>query len=1225
MRLFRRYFGHVDEAIVILNQSTQGIVFLNMEAEDLFDVDWKEVSGRPMTDIVDLNFELSTCSQLKSYRTHIRKNNMKVNLQCFTFKCDMGDFIGCIINAKQLIPIKELLVTNKYPIGIIRHQDDIISWENYNKAFGEILSLDQEKDPLNYLNHQFTLQKKDSWSGTTAIRYENTMQKFDVNWLDLDQNYRVVYLEQSASLNEQVNLLDQIQNKLEESEMDISSGRIIRIDFSLNHTNNKLLMDFIGLVQQIIENYFKSIQAQAVSVLYNKSLNIFTDSKNKDLIDLPFMILKNTSIERLEFKNNCNLKIRISVSEAQNLSLQIINQAHELKTLFEDGEYNDIYFFSHVDTYKRKLAIHHNIQKGLENEEFVLYAQKIVDIEKGHVEGCEILVRWQHPQYGLLLPDEFLDYAEKTGDIVRLDLYVIKRTFEYVYDHFNELKSYVIHINLSNQTLASKQFIELVFGDKYNHIKPNIVFELIEDQDSPVMDKVINQLRHNGYELAIDDFGKGYSSFERIRNIGIEYIKIDKSFIDGLTENVDDLLILEAIIGMCNNLKIKVIAEGIETQGQLEFLYARKCMRIQGFIFAKPEPIEQLLDSVLEKADSVKEICKQLKSDEIESKKFYNNNRIIRQDIDIDFNLITPSAILSEILGYDYSDFQKKSFIDLLPTKLVHSFKIFLKNFEENRQYKAIMIELNSVDGELLRGICVVQKHHASVNYQVYIELVDKNSEFELLGLSHSYLQAFEEAPSGMMIISSGYKIKNWNQSCERIFGHKAANVFDENIIKLLSVPSEKQAFTLMFQKALKGNIVERVVKNKNASGEIRIIRWRVDILYDELQEVQEYICIANDITDDIKRNEELSRVNKALDQSQSIIIMTDTQGYFEYVNNKFYEVTGYIPDEIIGKHVEILASKEDDKDTIKSMWEQLNEGKVWHGEFHNQKKDGSYFWTKSSIYPIIQDEVITGFVSIQVDVTEHKALENLNTQLKQKLFEQEKIASVGMLSSGIMHEINNPLSFINGNVIYILDSMVNYKNLDDEDFEDIIEALKDVETGLNQIKTIASGLKKFIFKGGGDEREPVDLIEEIKTILVISKNEYKYHANVKMIYEEEVSYKVFGYASKLKQVFMNLIINASHAIASMEKETLGLITIQLMKVKEQLIIKVIDDGCGISNQVIQRIFEPFYTTKGEGIGSGLGLSVTRQIIEDDHDGTILCESEMGVGTSFIIKLKAFD
>ena len=272
--------------------------------------------------------------------------------------------------------------------------------------------------------------------------------------------------------------------------------------------------------------------------------------------------------------------------------------------------------------------------------------------------------------------------------------------------------------------------------------------------------------------------------------------------------------------------------------------------------------------------------------------------------------------------------------------------------------------------------------------------------------------------------------------------------------------------------------------------------------------------------------------------------------------------------------------------------------------------------------HPIVDGDEITGFVGIQTDTTNEKELVNLNVKLKNKLFEQDKVASLGLLSSGIMHEINNPLSYIQGNIKYIIEEFDDIQKMNEEDWEDIKDAILDVDKGVTQIKNIAEGLKKYIFKGEADEKEDVNLVEEINTVLMLARNEYKYHANVTFKYLEDYSYRVIGYASKLKQVFMNLVINAAHAIASMNKDGLGNITIELIASEHDILITFTDDGCGMNLETIEKIYEPLFTTKEEGVGSGLGLSVSRQIIEEEHEGVIVCESSVGHGTTFKIKLR---
>ena len=215
----------------------------------------------------------------------------------------------------------------------------------------------------------------------------------------------------------------------------------------------------------------------------------------------------------------------------------------------------------------------------------------------------------------------------------------------------------------------------------------------------------------------------------------------------------------------------------------------------------------------------------------------------------------------------------------------------------------------------------------------------------------------------------------------------------------------------------------------------------------------------------------------------------------------------------------------------------------------------------------------------------------------------------------------DNPLSFIQGNIKYIIEQFEDFENLVKDDIIDLHDAFLDIDKGVTQIKDIAEGLKKYIFKGTVEEKEIVDLIDEIKTVLILAKNEYKYHANVRLRYLEDKKYEIYGYASKLKQVFMNFVINAAHAIESSNKDELGNITIELVNLSSEILIQITDDGCGMSTKTIEKIYEPLFTTKKEGVGSGLGLSVSRQIIEEDHNGLIICESVLNKGTVFKIKL----
>lgn len=259
----------------------------------------------------------------------------------------------------------------------------------------------------------------------------------------------------------------------------------------------------------------------------------------------------------------------------------------------------------------------------------------------------------------------------------------------------------------------------------------------------------------------------------------------------------------------------------------------------------------------------------------------------------------------------------------------------------------------------------------------------------------------------------------------------------------------------------------------------------------------------------------------------------------------------------------------------------------------------------------------------------------------QEKLISQEKMAGIGQLATGIVHEIFNPLGFVMSNFetlkTYFNDikSMIEEINRNDEisknkiveiqdkydiDFilEDINDLFSDVGEGIFRINGIIHNLKKFS-RQEVDEFIEYDINEGIQSTLIIAKNEYKYIADIKTTLSKLPYTK--ANASKVNQVLLNLIVNASQAIKEKNSDERGLITINTFSDDEFIICEIIDTGIGMSPEVYEKIFEPFYTTKPVGVGTGLGLSISYDIITKQHGGSINIESEKGIGSKFIIKI----
>ncbi|MBR7888743.1 EAL domain-containing protein [Marinomonas sp. A79] len=243
----------------------------------------------------------------------------------------------------------------------------------------------------------------------------------------------------------------------------------------------------------------------------------------------------------------------------------------------------------------------HNLVKGeqdlalaLEREEFEVYFQPQFNLKTDEVFAAEALVRWNHPEKGLVFPNDFIPLAESTGKIVALGHWVLENSIAYLAQRKLENRPDIsIHINLASAQLSDVHFVSLVEAllDKYQVPAHLVGFEVTETSilaDIPLARSLLQRLKDMGICLSIDDFGTGYSSLSQLKNLPVTMLKIDRSFIMELESNQDDRKIVEAIIAMAHKLNIKVLAEGIETRTQWQLLEAFQCDFGQGYYVSKP-------------------------------------------------------------------------------------------------------------------------------------------------------------------------------------------------------------------------------------------------------------------------------------------------------------------------------------------------------------------------------------------------------------------------------------------------------------------------------------------------------------------------------------------------------------------------------------------------------------------------------------------------------------
>ena len=275
--------------------------------------------------------------------------------------------------------------------------------------------------------------------------------------------------------------------------------------------------------------------------------------------------------------------------------------------------------------------------------------------------------------------------------------------------------------------------------------------------------------------------------------------------------------------------------------------------------------------------------------------------------------------------------------------------------------------------------------------------------------------------------------------------------------------------------------------------------------------------------------------------------------------------------------------------------------------------------------------------------VTENEPIKGMVHHLKEtegQLLQCEKLASLGRLSAGIAHEINNPIGFVSSNSTTLLGYVGRIKeilkmyrmeiNKDvinkrekhlkiDFILDDIDKLLMENIEGLARITSIVNNLKKFSHDHQSGEFINADINEGIRSVLVLIKNESKYYADI--ITDFNDIGQIPCTISELNQMFLNIIMNAIQAIKEQERKEKGLITIKTWRDDAWVYITVTDDGPGIPEEIRDKIFNPFFTTKPAGVGTGLGLNICYEIVVDKHRGDVQVASKVGTGTTFTIKL----
>lgn len=342
-------------------------------------------------------------------------------------------------------------------------------------------------------------------------------------------------------------------------------------------------------------------------------------------------------------------------------------------------------------------------------------------------------------------------------------------------------------------------------------------------------------------------------------------------------------------------------------------------------------------------------------------------------------------------------------------------------------------------------------------------------------------------------------------------------------------------------------------------------------------------------------------------------IMLTNRSGRLTYVNPAWILTYGYQKEEVVGQTPRLLRSTYQSDNFYREMWQTILDPKVgfWRGEVVNKAKDGHLVPVLLTITPYREPSgEISGYMGIAVDLTDQKRME-------QQILRQDRLASIGMLAGGLAHEIGNPLGVIRGRAELVMNQV-----------KDNPPAAKNLDVIIGQIDRISGLIKSLLRVSRVPEQvmlSPVHLQTVVDEVLTLMSEacrrggvELK-QVNLNQIVQAEPSH--------MQQLLLNLVINSMHAIEeqSAKKEVSSknhFIEISAEKKEDRCFVSVRDSGCGISEENLRKLFQPFFTTKGAGKGTGLGLAIVLKLVEE-MEATIAVESPgPGLGATFKIGFK---
>ncbi|MFS0764433.1 EAL domain-containing protein [Peribacillus phoenicis] len=992
---------------------------------------------------------------------------------------------------EKLLQIKRENVIGQYIYDVLPHSDLRKFVSRYKRALSEQVPAEFEEF---FNNRWYEIRAFPSEEGLSVFFRDITEQKKEYQQINFLANYDVL-----TEIPNRFYFNKYLKRKLQLQSIGVSFA-VLFIDINnfknVNDTYGHEVGDLV--LKQISRQIEKKIIQFGFIARYSGDEFLLT-LENLDDNEISSVIERIIESFSSPFCiNGFDIKISICVGvsqfpkDGQSEELLIKHSENAMYQAKKEGR-NKYKFYAfdeneeRVDALKLEMELH----KAVENNQLLLHYQPKINLNTGKIEGVEALLRWDHPEWGMVSPGTFIPIAEETGLILPIGEWALKAACKQNKTWHQQGFSTVVSVNLSaiqfNQTniIDTIESILQKTGLEPHFLEIEITETMTADIDRTIL--MLQQLKKIGVRVSIDDFGTGFSSLSYLKNFPVDTLKIDQSFVRELHNNPNDETMIKTIVSMAHNLNLIVVAEGIETKEQLVFLQQHLCDEGQGYFLSKPLTASQLQEKRFEIEKIVEEHG--ISKDE-------NHQLFLKEFLESAQRELQDTIRLQQGMIFKYKKINER---------FIHT----------------------QCDGELLYRFGIIPSQVIGKeldDFLPYKNAIDKTAYYKMAWEGEEFV-TYEDELNGINYLATLRPIK------------KAGEVV-QVIGSCIDITKRKRA--------------EKALQESEAK----------------------YRLIAENMTD--------------------IIMLLDTNGTIRYASPSLGKLMGAPLNSYEGKESFDLIHPDDKQSVMIGFGQVLNTMNPLKMEARFLKVDGKSVLFEGLGTPVLgENGEPEHFILLGRDITEKREME-------QQLSKSEKLSVVGQLAAGVAHEIRNPLTSIKG-FIQLLEEGIIKK----EYFEIICREFKCIEEILEEFINLAKPKEIQLKKINID-----NILIEVETLLK-SKTNLK---NVQILHEYKQNLpQIMCDTNQIKQVFINIIKNSIEAIPNS-----GFVKIQGNIEGKNVLIKIIDNGIGLSEDRIHRLGEPFYSNKEKG--TGLGLMFCFRIIRE-HNGKITVKSKKNHGTTVEVRL----